>query len=642
MDGGKKMATVEDFVEYHLFLVPHEPSDAEKHKEILQQYIERILAKFAPILAPYIWQNQPFNLRYKSNRDDTPAHIGGITHFGDNIEDEWFIVYLIQQITQEYPELAARVEDNDGEFLLIEAADFLPKWLNPENSSNRVFFFRGKLCIIPLRQDPGELPDPASNVTISQALALMCAHPERFLAAESISKAVKKRINGYPDKIKDSLHRAHCIVPAGIAAVLKARPKLVSAAVQAFYLRDPIDLKSCRTFHHFPPESQVLTSVTFTKCLYAQLSQQKFLPDRRSGYALPALSNPQYRAYELGMKLAHGFEILCSKCPKSSADATACSLKSPLWTGFLNTLKKNDFFKGEMEGSARHLELLRIAEIYFQQSVVKPESSVALSPGDEVLGLLNTLRIDLEEMQKEEASLPADEDDSWLDISPDKLEQILQDAAGSKESAPAAGEDEQKYDLSEVTESMKAFISQISTHEGAEVPWVPSEAPITFDMSAFTNALEKILGASPEELDSDDLESEEDFELLDSDEDLAHDEKTPFSEAALGSLRSYMEVMDRELAQTNIGKSFTTKPKASGDTKTVPPGAEDRDSEDNTASEEADLAPVDMDLNLVTNLLASYSSQAGLAGPASNLLQSIGVHLPDNTDHDTSDSNALH
>ena len=31
-----------------------------------------------------------------------------------------------------------RVEDNDGEFLLIEAADYLPKWLSPETSENRV------------------------------------------------------------------------------------------------------------------------------------------------------------------------------------------------------------------------------------------------------------------------------------------------------------------------------------------------------------------------------------------------------------------------------------------------------------------------------------------------------------------------
>lgn len=31
-----------------------------------------------------------------------------------------------------------RVQDNDGEFLLIEAADQIPAWLDPENSDNRV------------------------------------------------------------------------------------------------------------------------------------------------------------------------------------------------------------------------------------------------------------------------------------------------------------------------------------------------------------------------------------------------------------------------------------------------------------------------------------------------------------------------
>lgn len=67
-----------------------------------------------------------------------PAHVGGSTDFGDNVEDEWFIVYLLQHITRTFPELAAKVEDNDGEFILIEAADYLPKWLKPENSDNRV------------------------------------------------------------------------------------------------------------------------------------------------------------------------------------------------------------------------------------------------------------------------------------------------------------------------------------------------------------------------------------------------------------------------------------------------------------------------------------------------------------------------
>lgn len=47
---------------------------------------------------------------------------------------------------------------------------------------------------------------------------------------------------------------------------------------------------------------------------------------------------------------------------------------------------------------------------------------------------------------------------------------------------------------------------------------------------------------------------------------------------------------------------------------------------------EEQIQPLDVDLNLVTNLLESLSCQAGLAGPASNLLQSLGIHLPPNSD----------
>lgn len=39
---------------------------------------------------------------------ETPAHIGGTTLFGDNVEDEWFIVYLVREITREFPGLAGR------------------------------------------------------------------------------------------------------------------------------------------------------------------------------------------------------------------------------------------------------------------------------------------------------------------------------------------------------------------------------------------------------------------------------------------------------------------------------------------------------------------------------------------------------
>lgn len=255
---------VEDAVEYHLFLIPDEARDTDGHRESLQKYIEQIMTQFAPILVPYIWQNQPFNLKYKPAKEGVPAHMYGMTKFGDNIEDEWFIVYIIKQITKTFPELVARIEDNDGEFLLIEAADFLPKWLDPDNSANRVFFHRGELCIIPVPRKSERIPWlPRTPPTIQQALSIISAHPEAVLASESVQAAVDRRISGYPEKIGASLHRAHCFLPAGIVAVLKQRPRLVSAAVQAFYLRDPIDLRACRVFKTFLPETRIMASVRF-------------------------------------------------------------------------------------------------------------------------------------------------------------------------------------------------------------------------------------------------------------------------------------------------------------------------------------------------------------------------------------------
>ena len=43
-----------------------------------------------------------------------------------------------------------RVWDNDGEFLLIEAAYSLPRWLKPELSANRVWLSGGALHLVPL------------------------------------------------------------------------------------------------------------------------------------------------------------------------------------------------------------------------------------------------------------------------------------------------------------------------------------------------------------------------------------------------------------------------------------------------------------------------------------------------------------
>ena len=39
-----------------------------------------------------------------------PAHLYGKTCFGDSVDDEWFIVYLLKQLTLTFPGIVAKYE----------------------------------------------------------------------------------------------------------------------------------------------------------------------------------------------------------------------------------------------------------------------------------------------------------------------------------------------------------------------------------------------------------------------------------------------------------------------------------------------------------------------------------------------------
>ena len=53
--------------------------------------------------------------------------------------------------------------------------------------------------------------------------------------------------------------------------------------------------------------------------------------------------------------------------------------------------------------------------------------------------------------------------------------------------------------------------------------------------------------------------------------------------------------------------------------------------DDEEEEEEDDTASVNTSVNTLKNILQSYDCQQGLAGPASNILSSMGLHLPKNT-----------
>ena len=99
----------------------------------------QVLAFIGSLAQDYIWHKQQFQLGL-SPQQPTQQHrwLTGTTDVTDAVDDEWFIVWLLRRVTIEWHDAAVQIEDDDGEFLLIEAADALPNWVTPQNAANRV------------------------------------------------------------------------------------------------------------------------------------------------------------------------------------------------------------------------------------------------------------------------------------------------------------------------------------------------------------------------------------------------------------------------------------------------------------------------------------------------------------------------
>ena len=100
---------------------------------------------------------------------------------------------------------------------------------------------------------------------------------------------------------------------------------------------------------------------------------------------------------------------------------------------------------------------------------------------------------------------------------------------------------------------------------------------------------------------------------------------------------AYGAALAEQLAGTRVGATFMqaadSNPAASSSAggAAAAPGTQRRVSQQ-PPGDGGDLQPVDIDVNLVQSLLASYAGQQGLPGPAGALAGLMGIQLPDNAD----------
>ncbi|KAK3924166.1 LOW QUALITY PROTEIN: Protein ecdysoneless [Frankliniella fusca] len=643
----------EDYVEYFLF-PDGIPGDISK-KEV-NDYLKNVFSVISCCAAEhkreYIWHKDPFNIAPISDThvdESLPPHLHGTTHFGDNIEDEWFIVYLLVQLTKDIPGLVVRVIDTDGEFLLIEAADFLPSWADPETCGQRVYIYQGEVHFIPPSNTNDSGDEPRALIPVSDAIRIIRLSPHNTRAPQPIQNAIKGRIEGYPSKIKEDLHRTTVCIPAEISALLKENPSLIAPSVRAFCERDPIDKRACRNMVHFKPENCVPSS-----CLYAMLCHEKAVPEKRSGWSLPPPSSPTFKMYNLGFKVACGFEILVDRAKKSGEplvkSITAVQVSDLSgnrgWAMYLDSLKKKGYFKELLEGSKEYTALLEKAkEFYVNNCMTSSQVIPDSSAGHEIMARLSTLKLDIEALKEESKNIPAPDDDSWLEISPEEVDLMLKNRLKKDQLSGQGG----------LASVLGGFLDYMSGMEGAEFPTKDEgltgakpktqeidnsavDGKLNFDPEGFSCAVQNILDfAIPE--DSWDLNSDSDDSDIGSYEDdgeMDLNELKPVGKKKSPDpeLKQYMDQMDRELANTTLAQSFEKKTsKTEKKVQSVPT------QEDDTFDDVEDFRPVDIDMNALKNILESYQSQMGGAGPASNLLGPMGVHLENLAKKRSSDEN---
>lgn len=551
-----------------------------------------------------------------------PGHFHGLSHYGDNIEDEWFIVALIYELTRQIPNLIARVEDSDGEFLLIEAANHLPAWAE-EQCNNKVYIMNGQLHIINQKEE----------ITIADAVSLLRQNPSAHKVSSEIESAVQERIKGYAVSghgVQKHQHRSNAFVPLSVARLLHHNPSWVAASVHAFCNRDPIDLKTIRAMKFFPPENRVYTAVRFSKCLYAMLLHQQYLPDRRTGWQLPPKTNEDHKEAVLGMRLACGFEILVANAQKSGQLEFDESDKH--WCLFLKSLTDKGYFKGLLEGSKEYVQLKEAAIGYFLQNDSN-DSRWTHEVGAEILEQLRGVHETEEEnyYSVDKSALPPSEDDGWLNVEAAELDRMMKERyKGNMEDIDLGGEDgvEKEEKGASLAKQLEQFLKMKSDYEGVEekpkskAPPVEekSSTAIDFDPDMFQTHVKNLLDFCIPE-DDNNWHSEDSGDLSDYDDDEEGARHNIEADMKDGKMKKYMEVMDKELKATTVGKSFEEKKKKDQDS------SEPQTKDEGEFDDIEEFKPVDIEMNTLKNMLESYQSQLGGPGPTSNLLNSMGINI---------------
>lgn len=614
---------VEDTISYAVYLVP--PSEVDltvlQRRSKLTEVLRASDRLRKSLFSDYIWQRENYKLRFD---DSGGSHLQGETDYGDSIADEWVIVYLLRELSKQCEDVWIRVSDADGQFLLVEAANVLPRWLNPEVADYRVWIHKGQLRVIPRSlATPGNSNAKIETITLDSALSLIKSNSTALIHSPQIEAEAFYRLRKYPAAIAETMHTAKVILPRKLAHVLRATPSSISPAVEAFHLRDPIAMRPLQAKSgsslSFLPGDMVIMSVKFAKVGFAQLKSQEFVPPKSWQDIMQSnTSAGEAERARMGMKVTCGFEMLI-------ADR-----------------------QNQDKQSVREIRLLLDD----------------LDSGEETLPL-----------DREVAEWPDTEDDEkWLDVNFEAFEQELSGRAGAGDDtvgredirSGAFGDANAQDNLRRIVQQFEHFLNdEQAGPEGAE-------DDMDYDDDDEDDEDSDPNGSDDAGEDKDASFTEDDLALMMKQmmgmppsmtegrvHEVAHDGALDKQEKPIRSSKNQRDTSEAHQVSTTVGPKpdgrspFDHGDDGEDDTAAIQElvagmeaelkaaGALDLSDSSNhirkklahgEGASAADVSEDDARYLLAANMLESFKSQAGQAGPAGNLMASMGVRMPRNED----------
>lgn len=216
---------------FGIFAIDKFAKDSGKKLQTLLPVVE---AEFAIWNEYYPWSEyNGISLSLQKLEDGTPFIYGQLCAENNVCREEKVLLGLLMMLSKRLdPQIFIRVRDTDGDFIMNEIGESLPKEYEFPVACNRLWLNCGKLKLIPLEESCGDGLRPL------EALQFLEDSAFKLLDVETVSKsAVDKLTGNFPNDVLSRLVRLPLVVEnAKHRQILEENPRLIS-----FLLKNLID-----------------------------------------------------------------------------------------------------------------------------------------------------------------------------------------------------------------------------------------------------------------------------------------------------------------------------------------------------------------------------------------------------------------